>query len=550
MITIFADTTTWLSEEFLLKIPSSVLSLAIENLNSISGVHCKQIKGDVKLTGNWEALVTANTLLQHCLDVNSDDADDEKKYDIGDDSVDDTIDNEIANSAEVVTIKKENDADWPESADTESETQTPSVSKSISKFGRERAKIDYADDDTQDIDIVEAEVVIKKEVKPPRKRGKFSCTKCSYVGKLEKQLLNHMNRKHLRKYKCGDCGKKYGFKADLTRHKSEVHADRDRYFCKICNKYLKTKGYIEDHMQLHNDNYVYHCKICDKSFSTKLIFAKHVKIKHPKMKSVIAEIEKALPSASDIAAPVKEENSAADSVADSGNDSSHSDDKKTEQKQDPQPNTSEVMMMNILSSDGNDKVLHETELFKVSLKRGRNRGRPRIKSFFDDRTAFPCHLCEYIGKKECHLEYHIKRNHSQKLICDICNKQFGYNWDLKRHREQVHAEASFFCHICSKAYKVKKSFDEHLRSHEDGYVKSRYPCTECDKTFSAKQVLDNHMKYKHLGVKQKEKQRYLCQTCGQEFYHKYSYLSHMNKHQGLLPFNCDICGNVYFQYSN
>lgn len=538
MIPIFADTTTWLSEEFILKIPSGVLSLAIDNLNTISGVDCRQIKGQIKLSGQWQDLVTAHTLLEHCLDVNNDASEEDKKINITEDTGDDnTVDNDFMSSeAPVVTIKKEKDADWPEAA-----TIPSAESRSDTKPLRARPRIDYADDDTQDIDL-EEEVIVKTE--PTKRKGKFQCTKCDYVGKLEKQLINHMNRKHLRKYKCGDCGKKYGFKADLARHKQEVHSDRDKYFCNICNKYLKTKGYIEDHMQLHNDNYVYHCKICEKSFSTKLIFAKHVKIKHPKMKSVIDEIEDLIPSAADIA-PVKDENSTGQAEEESSN--AENDEKKPESKpSDPDLNTSEMMMMNILSADDDDKILHETNLFKVSLKRGRNRGRPRIKSYYDGRTEFPCHLCDYIGKKECHLEYHIKRNHSQKLICDICNKQFGYNWDLKRHREQVHADASFFCHICSKAYKVKKSFEEHLRSHEDGYVKSRYPCTECDKTFSAKQVLDNHMKFKHLGVKQKEKQRFLCQTCGQEFYHKYSYLSHMNKHQGLLPYNCDICGKLTF----
>lgn len=528
MIPIFSDTTTWLSEQFLLKIPSSVLTLAIENLNTISGLDCRQIKGEIKLTGQWQDLLTAHALLEHCLDVNNDDENEDKKCDV--DIVDEkNTDNSSFNQTPpVVTIKKEKDAEW-----TETEQNAHSDIKPL----RDTRRIDYADDDTQDIDIGEAELPAPTVSK---RKGKFQCTKCNYTGRLEKQLINHMNRKHVRKYKCGDCGKKYGFKADLSRHKSEVHGDRDKYFCNICNKYLKTKGYIEDHMQLHNDNYVYHCKTCDKSFSTKLIFSKHIKIKHPKMKKIIDELQDIIPTAEDANTPsVKDENS----TADSGNDSEKSEEKKTNSKGEPSFETSEQMMMNIMSGEEDDKVLHETEFFKVSLKRGRNRGRPRIKSFYDDRTEFPCHLCDYVGKKECHLEYHIKRNHSQKLICEICNKQFGYNWDLKRHREQVHAEASFFCHICSKAYKVKKSFDEHLRSHEEGYVKSRFPCTECDKSFSAKQVLDNHIKIKHLGVKQKEKQRYLCQTCGQEFYHKYSYLSHMNKHQGLLPYSCDICGN-------
>ncbi|KAL4230744.1 hypothetical protein ACF0H5_011119 [Mactra antiquata] len=368
---------------------------------------------------------------------------------------------------------------------------------------------------------------------------KYACTKCDYVGKMEKHLQNHLARKHQRHFKCNVCNKKYGYKADLDRHKIEVHNKTANYYCKICDKYLKTKAYIDDHMSMHADNYVYQCKTCDKSFSTKQVFGKHMKFKHPGVLFDVDELDEVLPeSASDNKAEnTLKDDQATNDEANDGIDGKHLD------KNDS--NDASQDMDYLFFAETKDKIIHENNLVKVTLKKGKNRGRPRIKSFVDGRTEFPCNLCNYIGKKECHLEYHIIRNHSQKFICDICQKQFGYNWDLKRHREQVHAEASYICHICSKAYKVKKSFDEHLKSHEEGYVKSVFPCTICDKTFSAKQVLDNHVKFKHLGQKQKEKQKYLCQTCGAEFYHKYSYQSHMNKHAGLTPYNCDICGKAF-----
>ncbi|WAQ98665.1 ZN878-like protein [Mya arenaria] len=521
MVKIYSTTTTTLTSDFVSKIPANILSTTIENLNSIVDISLS--KGVFTLKGDWEDLYTAYTLLKDCLKVKKNKNNHARFNDIIVDEISEINDGTKLDTKNDVKIKNEKPEDT-----LENETGPGEVLK-VKKEITDGGPILDADETTQNIDFEE-------EKEEPENISEHQCSKCDYTGKNERQLFNHINRVHQRKYKCNECGKKFGYKGDLKRHHSEVHSSKERYFCKICNKYLKTKTYIDDHMQLHKDNYVYHCKICEKSFSTKGTFSKHMKLKHPKSTFDEDMLNDVLPETND--ENIKQ------TEGDMEIENGKSDDKNSEVK-DEHLNESVKFrdsFQMLLSDDENEssKTVHDGKFFKVSLKKGKNRGRPRIKSQVDGRTEFPCHLCEYIGKRECHLEYHIKRNHSQKLVCDVCNKQFGYNWDLKRHREQVHAEASYFCHICSKAYKVKKSFDEHLKSHEDGYVKSRFPCPMCEKSFSAKQVLENHMKYKHLGAKQKEKQRYLCQTCGQEFYHKYSYQSHMNKHAGLMPYNCDI----------
>lgn len=552
MVQIFDKTTTCLSDEFLSKISAESLDLTIDNVRNISGVQCEKQDGTVYLKGQWHDLVTAYLSLEQCLFDKDGDESDKEDVKSSVNSIESakpktmpTKDSEKEFSPDIdynfVTVKQETDAsEWP-------------GSRNLSEIGENSESTIIPDEDEDSDNKDEVKRKLRSSTESQNKKAKlklsdsssslenFKCNKCDYVGKKEKQLQSHMARKHHRPFKCEVCGKKYGYKTDLDRHKIEVHSKTANYYCNICDKYLKTKAYIEDHISMHADNYVYHCKTCDKSFSTKQVFGKHMKQRHPAILFELEDLDDVLPGQE------TKSNSERSLTDETSNDETKTEngDEKSVDRSIEESNDQSLDSDYLFFPEEKEKIVHENNLVKITLKRGKNRGRPRIKSFKDGRTEFPCNLCNYIGKKESHLEYHIIRNHSQKFICDICQKQFGYNWDLKRHREQVHAEASYICHICSKAYKVKKSFDEHLKSHEDGYVKSVFPCPQCEKSFSAKQVLDNHIKIKHLGIKQKEKQKYLCQTCGAEFYHKYSYQSHMNKHAGLMPYSCDICGKSF-----
>ena len=178
----------------------------------------------------------------------------------------------------------------------------------------------------------------------------------------------------------------------------------------------------------------------------------------------------------------------------------------------------------------------------VKKKRGRKR---KIR---DKDEVFKCVNCNYAGKTLYHLNNHIKRLHDfgNRYKCDQCNKSYGVNADLTRHKKTVHETPVFVCEVCTKSYKSKAGYDEHIKSHQEDYVKPIFNCVICNKNYSSKLGLAHHVKGEHLGMKN----CYLCSTCGQSFTNKAAYVGHSNLHAGLKPHSCEKCGKKFaFQKS-
>ena len=190
----------------------------------------------------------------------------------------------------------------------------------------------------------------------------------------------------------------------------------------------------------------------------------------------------------------------------------------------------------IKKEEDEDYVPDEKSGKKMKKKRGRKK-----KEGADQIKEFACNKCSYVGRRRKNLTEHNRRNHKLDKMCDICGKGFGFNKDLSRHKESVHADPSFFCNICERFYKSKRVYDEHLKTHEAGYVRPSYKCQICVKSFSTKYVLANHIRQEHLG----QKKTYLCPTCGKSFSQKNSYIQHANVHAGIKPYVCDICGKSF-----
>lgn len=178
----------------------------------------------------------------------------------------------------------------------------------------------------------------------------------------------------------------------------------------------------------------------------------------------------------------------------------------------------------------------------VKKKRGRKR---KIR---DKDEVFKCVNCNYVGKTLYHLNNHLKRLHDigNRYRCDQCNKSYGVNADLTRHKKTVHETPVFVCEICTKSYKSKAGYDEHIKSHQEDYIKPIFNCVMCNKNYSSKLGLAHHVKGEHLGMKNS----YLCSTCGQSFTNKAAYVGHSNLHAGLKPHSCEKCGKRFaFQKS-
>ena len=181
------------------------------------------------------------------------------------------------------------------------------------------------------------------------------------------------------------------------------------------------------------------------------------------------------------------------------------------------------------------------EISEQVTKRGRKK-RPRIK---DPDEVYPCDKCSYVGKEKVLLREHRRRLHSIRFHCDQCDKSFGYNKDLNRHKRNVHCMAEYQCAECKKLFKTPRSLNVHSKCHEVGYDKQAFACQVCDKRYSTKYVLDYHVKSEHMGMKKS----FICPICGKSFTQKGSYRQHANVHAGFRPYVCDVCGKS-FSYEN
>ncbi|XP_069511441.1 zinc finger protein 569-like isoform X2 [Ambystoma mexicanum] len=67
-------------------------------------------------------------------------------------------------------------------------------------------------------------------------------------------------------YSCTECGKDFGKKEDLIRHK-RIHMGVRPYQCTECDKSFRRKDTLFVHKRTHTGERPYHCAMCEKSFN-------------------------------------------------------------------------------------------------------------------------------------------------------------------------------------------------------------------------------------------------------------------------------------------
>ncbi|CAG9120089.1 unnamed protein product [Plutella xylostella] len=160
-----------------------------------------------------------------------------------------------------------------------------------------------------------------------------------------------------------------------------------------------------------------------------------------------------------------------------------------------------------------------------------------------------CPVCRKLFPGELRLKNHME-THSQKVdedaFCAECGIQFRNRNVLKAHlkfnkRHNGDDQLKYECDVCEKRTATKTAMQYHIEAE---HLKlANYVCDICNKQFHAERPYKRHLREKHSSrvvVKSN-----VCHVCGKAFAHRKSLNEHMNRHTGLRPYECKICGATF-----
>uniref|UniRef100_A0A1B0GF66 C2H2-type domain-containing protein n=1 Tax=Glossina morsitans morsitans TaxID=37546 RepID=A0A1B0GF66_GLOMM len=132
----------------------------------------------------------------------------------------------------------------------------------------------------------------------------------------------------------------------------------------------------------------------------------------------------------------------------------------------------------------------------------------------------------------------------KSYVCEVCNKEFGGNTDLKRHQLIHSDEKPFKCEQCGKCYRQAINLKNHITTAHAR--KKQYSCDQCPKTFALKERLKLHMRL-HSGEKP-----YACSQCDKRFARGGQLHQHTVSHHQDAPkkFKCEKCSTRFSTSSN
>ena len=144
--------------------------------------------------------------------------------------------------------------------------------------------------------------------------------------------------------------------------------------------------------------------------------------------------------------------------------------------------------------------------------------------------------CDECSKSVVYLKEHKKRRHSKNpkaISCNICDKSFHYDQNLKVHIKRNHDKKIFNCDQCNFSASLNSFLKQHLSIHGDPTIK----CEDCEFKTKRKSDLNRHRKIQHSQIK------LLCSKCSYICKTETALSDHNRKKhdETFQRFNCDQC---------
>ena len=95
---------------------------------------------------------------------------------------------------------------------------------------------------------------------------------------------------------------------------------------------------------------------------------------------------------------------------------------------------------------------------------------------------FDCQICKKSFENQWLCEVHVESVHG-KENCRICFKPLSKK-SLKEHIQSVHSDIKFKCDICQKEFSLERNLKKHRKAVH--YEKFQVNCDICSKAFDSK----------------------------------------------------------------
>ena len=338
------------------------------------------------------------------------------------------------------------------------------------------------------------QVTPESEVIEEAEKDKFWCDLCSKGFKYQSQLKHHNERKH-----AGPPSKAEDFKV-IIKQENGIEVE-EGYKCEHCDRILKRKVDWYIHKKTHKtktgrpksvlkehdpstDRMRYRCDKCDIWFDKMSTFANH-KTQH--------------------------RNGQAESV---------------------EPKSLKCILCNTTFDTFFFLITHMKDKHTVDGK-------------------YQCTVCAetFETGQKAHFELHLTQKHGIgefKNKCDICQKPFKTQSQLKNHKAVVHEKKSLnlVCDVCGVVKKSQNALDGHIEYYHTQHNVTdqdlKKNCDKCQEEFDSPELFEDHLRTCLEQLKD-----FNCKDCDYRWVSHLSLELHIAVSHQKVNHVCHICGRIF-----